>query len=116
MMDKKQLHAYGKKLREEKKRLEKEIDELDIPTDMGDEPGFQDETEEAEAWHTQRSEASALENRVADINQALSRIRSGTYGICEDCGGDIEHKVLEINSTAERCQSCQEKHNSANKT
>jgi RNA polymerase-binding transcription factor DksA len=116
MIDREQLRAYEKRLREEKEQLEKEIDKMDIPVDMGDEPGFQDETEEAEAWHDQRSEAGALEDRVAEIDEALSRVRAGTYGVCRECGEDIEHKVLEINSTAERCRACQKKRNTAPQT
>lgn len=50
------------------------------------------------------------------INQALDRIDSGTYGICEECEGEIGIKRLEARPVATFCIDCkikqeqQEKH------
>ncbi len=41
------------------------------------------------------------------IDQALTRIDEGTYGICTDCGKSIQSERLEIMPTAALCIKCQ---------
>ena len=43
------------------------------------------------------------------IEQALTRIESGAYGHCMDCGGWIGGARLEVMPAAVRCRKCQEK-------
>lgn len=47
---------------------------------------------------------------LRDIRTAGRRIESGTYGICIDCGQDIEHRRLQAYPIAERCAACQSVH------
>ena len=42
------------------------------------------------------------------IEQALTRIESGTYGHCMECGGWIGGARLEVMPAAVRCRKCQE--------
>jgi DnaK suppressor protein len=42
------------------------------------------------------------------IEEALLRIREGTYGLCLECGGNIGVKRLEARPTAELCIECKE--------
>ncbi|MCO5143404.1 MAG: TraR/DksA family transcriptional regulator [Oligoflexia bacterium] len=42
------------------------------------------------------------------IEEALFRIKEGTYGLCLDCGGYIGVKRLEARPTAELCIECKE--------
>jgi DnaK suppressor protein len=42
------------------------------------------------------------------IDAALTRIKDGSYGICESCGGEIAPARLEAEPTAVRCIRCQE--------
>ncbi|MGA8181906.1 MAG: TraR/DksA family transcriptional regulator [Desulfobacterales bacterium] len=42
------------------------------------------------------------------IEQALTRIESGAYGHCIDCGGWIGEARLEVMPAAVRCRKCQE--------
>src|SRR5215210_4833026 len=44
---------------------------------------------------------------VADIDQALSRIKEGTFGVCERCGKPIDERRLEALPTARYDASCQ---------
>lgn len=44
---------------------------------------------------------------VADIDQALLRIREGTYGLCTRCGKVIDERRLEAVPTARYDASCQ---------
>ncbi|HHD63756.1 MAG TPA: RNA polymerase-binding protein DksA [Desulfobulbaceae bacterium] len=40
------------------------------------------------------------------IDEALARIESGTFGICQECGEDITIKRLEARPVAELCIDC----------
>jgi DnaK suppressor protein len=54
-----------------------------------------------------------LENSAgqrAEVEGALQRIESGTYGICVDCGQPIPDARLEVRPEAARCVADQEKH------
>lgn len=43
------------------------------------------------------------------IDEALRKLREGTYGICEDCGEEIASERLRILPFAIFCRDCQEK-------
>ena len=47
---------------------------------------------------------------LMDVDAALARIRSGTYGECADCGDPIAPARLAAYPTATRCIGCQEAH------
>ncbi|HEX7043199.1 MAG TPA: TraR/DksA C4-type zinc finger protein [Burkholderiales bacterium] len=46
-------------------------------------------------------------NELRDVEAALARIAAGTYGKCEECGGDIDKARLEAYPTATRCVECE---------
>ena len=43
------------------------------------------------------------------INDALQRLKEGTYGICEECGGEIPEKRLLVMPFTSLCIVCQGK-------
>ena len=51
---------------------------------------------------------------LRDIEEALERLRDGTYGICMDCGLPISRRRLEALPWARYCVSCQERRHSGN--
>ena len=51
---------------------------------------------------------------VADIDQALLRIKEGTYGMCARCGRPIDERRLEAIPTARYDAACQAAIESAN--
>src|SRR5215510_1515389 len=51
---------------------------------------------------------------VADIDQALLRMKEGTYGICASCGEPISERRLEVVPTARYDAICQAAIESAN--
>ena len=57
-----------------------------------------------EAWRMAESETREL----ARIDAALERMREDTFGVCIECGENIEEKRLIALPTAARCMSCQE--------
>jgi DnaK suppressor protein len=57
-----------------------------------------------------REALEALESsdiqEIRRIEAALKRIAEGTYGVCAQCGADIDPKRLVALPTATRCISC----------
>jgi len=45
--------------------------------------------------------------KLQEIEAALARIRDGSYGICNDCGGEIGRARLKADPRATRCLTCQ---------
>ncbi len=43
------------------------------------------------------------------IDESLRKLREGSYGICEDCGGEISAERLRVMPFAILCRDCQEK-------
>jgi len=58
----------------------------------------------------ERSQVEALvqqaRRHLADLDGALDRLASGTYGVCEQCGGSIPEARLDARPTATRCIPC----------
>jgi len=48
--------------------------------------------------------------KARDLNAALDRIQMGVYGICIDCGEEIDSKRLAAYPTGKRCIECQSHH------
>ncbi|QKJ18078.1 TraR/DksA family transcriptional regulator [Microbacterium hominis] len=51
----------------------------------------------------------AAEAELAEIDEALSRWRTGDYGRCEDCGRSIPIERLRVRPAARRCVPCAER-------
>ena len=51
-----------------------------------------------------------LENRLTQVNEALQRLKSGAYGICQFCGNPIDLNRLQRLPSATLCLRCAKKH------
>ncbi|GAA4720887.1 TraR/DksA family transcriptional regulator [Phytohabitans rumicis] len=49
---------------------------------------------------------AAARERIAEIDDALRRLDSGTYGVCEKCGQPIADERLAARPFARRCITC----------
>jgi DnaK suppressor protein len=47
---------------------------------------------------------------LRDIAAARRRLAGGAFGVCTDCGAEIDFARLEAYPTAERCLDCQRQH------
>ncbi len=52
--------------------------------------------------------AANLRRTLAEIDEALGRIKDGSFGACEACGKPIEPKRLRALPYARHCRACQE--------
>ncbi len=71
--------------------------------------GIQDIGDEAANIYNKQILLSLNESermRLHEVDEALDRIKSGTYGICEECGGAISLKRLEVRPVAKYCVPC----------
>ena len=48
-----------------------------------------------------------LERQLREVEEAITRARQGTHGICENCGEPILPERLEILPETRRCVKCQ---------
>jgi len=49
-------------------------------------------------------------SELRELEAARERLASGQYGVCADCGSDIEYARLRVNPGAPRCLGCQDMH------
>lgn len=54
------------------------------------------------------STIKAVRTRLRQIEEALHRFEAGTFGICENCGGEIDIARLEAIPYTEHCLRCAE--------
>ena len=58
----------------------------------------------------ERSQIGSLvrqaQSHISEIDAALTRLRTGTYGTCEDCGEAIGEGRLEARPVARTCIKC----------
>jgi len=52
-------------------------------------------------------------NEIRNVEAALLRTRTGRYGICAECDGEIAYERLRAYPTAKRCLGCQTTHEQA---
>lgn len=115
-MDTQELKKFEDKLLEEKKVIEKELSEVakKNPSNPGDWVPSTGETDQSKADDNTVADAfenlennigitTKLEIRLADINDALNKIKNGNYGICEKGDHPIEMNRLEANPAARTC-------------
>ncbi|GIF23731.1 RNA polymerase-binding transcription factor DksA [Actinoplanes tereljensis] len=49
---------------------------------------------------------AAARDRIAEVDDALHRVDTATYGLCERCGQPIAAERLAIRPFARRCMAC----------
>lgn len=68
-----------------------------------------DESEEAQEF-SEYEERLSLEHKLEidlkKINEALEKMETGAYGLCEDCGERIDPDRLKIYPEAKLCKEC----------
>ena len=109
-LTKEQLDAFEKKLLSAKSDIESGLQKLKEGLDFGsDIDSGDEETDETEEFANYLSVKKPLEDKLKDIEAALARIKDGSYGKCEKCGGDIELEILEAAPRSTLCKKCKSK-------
>ncbi len=106
-MNQDQLKEYKIKLEKERTLLMKEIVSEEKPVDFGSDVDHGDEeSDKSEQVGDQLAAAADLKDRLSEVDIALSKIQSGTYGVCEKCGKPIEEEILSIDPESRFCKAC----------
>lgn len=75
--------------------------------DMPNDPISDDDTQADIFEEVQENSATGeiLQERLTDVRDALKKIETGTYGICEKSGAPIEEDRLTANPAARTCKA-----------
>lgn len=108
-IDKKTLARFRKVLLKEREEIIGEVKQIHESSKEMGQDGIQDIADEAANIYHRQVLLSLSENdriRLQEVDEALDRIKSGTYGICEECGEPIGLKRLEVRPIAKYCVPC----------
>jgi|WetSurMetagenome_2_1015567.scaffolds.fasta_scaffold631032_1 DnaK suppressor protein len=94
------------RLLEEKTQVEEKITNLKKPEEPMDNPDIEDLSNDATEDLLEEQLLGIHKNILAKIDDALLRIKDGTYGRCLICGAEISREDLEKEPWAEHCRSC----------
>ena len=108
-LDRKTIGRFRKILLKEREQIVGEVKQIvESSNEMGQD-GIQDIGDEAANIYNKQILLSLNENermRLKEVDESLDRIENRTYGICEECGGPISLKRLEVRPVAKYCVPC----------
>ncbi len=111
-LDKKTLQRLKKILLKEREEIIGGVKQIDESSKEIGQDGIQDIGDEAANIYNKQILLSLNENeriRLQEVDDALDRLANGTYGICEECGGPVGLKRLEVRPVAKYCVPCKTK-------
>lgn len=109
------LRPIGNLLKDSLKKLERRKKDVETEDPFKNftrlEENASPDTDAAEQFGHARSSAikKEIDKKIIQTRKALTRIKIGKYGICEDCGKMIDTDRLMVYPVATLCASCQEK-------
>jgi DnaK suppressor protein len=108
-IDKKTIARFKKILLKEREQIIGEVKQIHESSQEMGQDGIQDIGDEAANMYNKQVLLSLNENermRLMEVDEALDRIANGAYGICEECGGPISLKRLQVRPVAKYCVPC----------
>jgi DnaK suppressor protein len=111
-MDKKRLEYYKKKLQSKREDLLKSIARTEEEGRAADDDPTVDLADKAANSYTKEflfGQNNTDRSTLQLLDEALERIKKGTYGICAHCEIELQQKRMEAVPWARHCTACQEK-------
>jgi DnaK suppressor protein len=111
-MKKKKLDAFKKRLETRQQELRRMVTRTEQDGRTVDEDSAQDIADRAASSYTKEflfHQSNNDRQLLQMVENALSRIREGTFGECISCGKDINAKRLDAVPWTRHCIECQEK-------
>ncbi|MCX8111050.1 MAG: TraR/DksA family transcriptional regulator [Syntrophorhabdaceae bacterium] len=108
-MDKEKIELFKKRLLEMRKDILNKAKRLKEDSYSLGTDGIQDMADAASNTYNVDILMSISDNDIKllkEIDSAIDKINSGTYGICEECEEEINEKRLEVNPVARYCINC----------
>lgn len=108
------MDELKKRLLSKKEDLEKQLaiyksEDPFLDTDKTMANTFEDDVSDAEGHDRIVATRRQLKQSLAEVDEALDKIRKGTYGICGSCGKGIDRERLEALPRAKYCLECDRK-------
>ncbi len=111
-MDKKKIDSFKKRLETRQQELRRMVSRTQRDGRTVDEDSAQDIADRAASSYTKEflfSQSNNDRQLLQMVENALSRIREGSFGECISCGKEINPKRLEAVPWTRHCIQCQEK-------
>ena len=111
-MEKKKLDGFKKRLETRQQELGRMVTRTEQDGRTVDEDSAQDIADRAASSYTKEflfHQSNNDRQLLQMVENALSRIREGTFGECISCGKDINAKRLDAVPWTRHCIECQEK-------
>lgn len=111
-MDKKRLEYYKKKLQTRKDELLRIIARTEQEGREADDDPTVDLADKAANSYTKEflfGQTNAERSFLHLIEEALKRMKAGSYGLCANCEEEVQQKRLDAVPWAKYCIECQEK-------
>ena len=111
-MDKKKLDSFRKRLEERQQALRKAVSRTEEDGRVADQDTAQDIADRAASSYTKEFLFSVSNNDrqlLQMVENALQRLREGSFGECVNCGNEINAKRLDAVPWTRYCIECQEK-------
>ena len=111
-MDKKKAEYYKKRLVTTQDELLRLVTKSERDGREADEEATQDIADKAANSYTKEflfHQSDENRRLLQMVNEALERVKDGTYGLCVSCQGEVQVKRLEAVPWARHCIDCQEK-------
>ena len=111
-MDQQTADRLRERLETERGEVRRQLDDLGARRDAEgiEDPeldeGFADAGQAAAERANLLTLVRSLRDTLHDVEQALARMDSGTYGLCERCGQPIGDERLEALPAARLCMTC----------
>ena len=112
-MDKKRLDYYKKKLQAKREEPARSIARTEEEGRSADDDPTVDLADKAANSYTKEflfGQNNTDRSTMQQIDAALIRIRTNTFGTCLNCETELQQKRLEAVPWASHCTVCQEKH------
>ncbi len=110
-MDQEKLKYFTKLVLKERERILRGLSNVQEDLEETSEETLIEEIDKAFSSEGRELLSSFIDRHTEGleaVNQALERIKEGTYGICVRCGKEISEERLEAIPTASLCLSCQQ--------
>jgi DnaK suppressor protein len=102
---------YRALLEEERKDLLAKLEELGMGRGrLNYDPNFADSSQVTAERGEAEVLAVELREDLEEVEDALTKLENGTYGVCEDCRQPIDPLRLEAKPAARYCINCASKH------
>jgi len=111
-MDKKKVEFYKKRLLTKQEELLRVVTKSEQDGREADEEATQDIADKAANSYTKEflfHQSDENRRLLQLVNEAIERLKDGTFGLCVACQGEVQQKRLEAVPWARHCIECQEK-------